>query len=181
MARRSNSPDAIALEVLTRAKATRLPVSLRNIARLYDVKIAEDSLEGGAAGYLLRDDGRALIVVNKRDSRARKRFTIAHELGHLLMHRGRPLLVDGDVRISERTASDFASTPEEREANQFAAALLMPEELVLREWEKVHPTPAAVAELAQRCEVSLSAMQFRLTNLGILMPPDVQPARRKSN
>jgi len=177
----SGSPEEVAASVLARAKVTQLPVSVKNIARLYDVKVLEDKLEGGASGYLIRDKGRALIVLEKNESLHRQRFTIAHELGHLLMHAGRPLLVDADTRINERKAipGDFATSLEERQANQFAAALLMPDLLVEQEVERLQPGRDVAKELARICNVSVAAMQFRLVNLGLQMPTDLEPIRRQ--
>ncbi|MGW1786468.1 ImmA/IrrE family metallo-endopeptidase [Streptomyces sp. NPDC002143] len=69
--------------------------------------------------------------VNQTHSHERRRFTVAHELAHLRLHRGRPLILDTDTRVNYRnTVSSMATDREEIEANRFAAALLAPETLV---------------------------------------------------
>ncbi|MBN2729107.1 MAG: ImmA/IrrE family metallo-endopeptidase [Bacteroidales bacterium] len=57
------------------------------------------------------DDGTPIIIINKKFSNDRKRFTIAHELGHLIMHvlGGFPIPDHRDNKIREREADSFAS------------------------------------------------------------------------
>jgi Zn-dependent peptidase ImmA (M78 family) len=107
--------------------------------------------------------------VNQSDPPYRKRFTIAHELGHHFLH----LLSDGefvDSKVDLFRDSETDVSPEsieqrrpEIQANQFAAALLMPADLVKREYS---PTPN-LEELARKFNVSEAAMGFRLTKLGL--------------
>lgn len=75
------------------------------------------------AGYVQRSD--RLIVVNHSLPEPRQRFTLAHEIGHWMLHtatesfRERP-------NLGDRSWQDFARPPEEVEADLFAASLLMP-------------------------------------------------------
>jgi Zn-dependent peptidase ImmA (M78 family) len=94
-------------------------------------------------------------------------------LGHLRLHPGRPLILDASARVNfrDRTAS-LATDREEIEANAFAAALLMPERLVLESVERVlgtkqHTPERLVRLLADDFQVSEAAMGYRLINLGI--------------
>jgi Zn-dependent peptidase ImmA (M78 family)/transcriptional regulator with XRE-family HTH domain len=64
--------------------------------------------------------GAAYVLINSDKPRARRRFTVAHELGHLALGH----LQDGEIVIDE-TLSGWS--PQETEANAFAAGLLMPE------------------------------------------------------
>jgi Zn-dependent peptidase ImmA (M78 family) len=72
------------------------------------------------------------IYVNKDDTPNRKRFTIAHELGHYIMH---PDLIKDDAEYNvllRHVLSDKNYSPEEKEANCFAANLLVPDSLLKR-------------------------------------------------
>lgn len=130
---------------------------------------------------LYRDDGgQAIIGVNSAESPLRQRFTIAHEIGHLQLHTGRPVIVDKLVRVNLRSGQGtFTTQREEREANQFAAELLMPAALVRREADAVARDLPQSGEgfskrLAETFEVSPQAMRYRLVNLGLLSPMAIE-------
>lgn len=129
---------------------------------------------------LYRDTDPKIVGVNATHPPARQRFTIAHELGHLLLHKGRPIIVDKTIRlVNTRTddpdpTSSLATRREEIEANGFAAELLMPRDLVLKEANalvKSHETisdDSFVEDLARRFRVSRQAMEIRLGSMGVL-------------
>ena len=76
------------------------------------------------------DGNRAVIGVNSRHPTVRQRFSIAHELGHLVLHKP-AFQIDQHAFVSFRNSkSSSASDPHEIEANQFAAVLLIPEALL---------------------------------------------------
>ena len=96
----------------------------------------------------------------------RRRFTIAHEIGHFVLHPGR-------CRAERDGLANAAMLAEEREADAFAAELLMPEHLV---WQAVREQGADVQRLADRFQVSSRAMQVRLRRLH-LAPHDADAPR----
>src|SRR5205807_10157244 len=110
-------------------------------------EILRDIKKGGFSGYCIR--------VNASDAPVRKRFTVAHELGHFLRHRDRftSRLIDDKMY-----RSGFGSNVE-REANQLAADLLMPRELI-RQFRKAGMNDPK--ELATKFDVSLEAIRRRL-------------------
>lgn len=124
---------------------------------------------------LFRDARRTVIGVNASHAPTRQRFTIAHELGHLLLHESRPMIVDTHLYRRDEVSS-MGTKPEEREANGFAAELLMPAAFVedeVRELVDQQPNVTArrlVEQLAKRFDVSPQAMEIRLGNLEILSP-----------
>jgi Zn-dependent peptidase ImmA (M78 family) len=145
------------------------PVSLSDVATILDAEIREVELEHDVSGILFRGDGRRVIAVNKTHPMVRKRFTIAHELGHLALHRGAEVHVDQVFRINLRDAkSATAEDVEEIEANAFAANLLIPAQWIRAD---VGGSPidfeneARIESLADRYEVSTQAMIVRLTSL----------------
>lgn len=84
------------------------------------VIIEIDNIEKFDGVSLLTDNGIPVIIINKSFSNDRKRFTLAHELGHLLMH------ICGDFPIS-----DYRDEKErEKEANIFASEFLMPKDSI---------------------------------------------------
>lgn len=152
------------------------PVPVEDIARHLGCQISYEPLDADVSGLLFRDDERRVIGVNSRESRLRQRFTIAHELGHLLLHRGRPLIVEKLVLMNARSTKNVASASEEREANRFAASLLMPARLVQEHAKHLigDQSPVSdrwlVEQLAKHFQVSAQAMEYRLVNLGVLSP-----------
>jgi IrrE N-terminal-like domain len=122
----------------------------------------------GLSGLLLPALGE--IWVNAGEARAwpqRRRFTIGHELGHWCLHRGqgtvwcRSHVVDpGD----NRGVADAATAPNEREANEFSATLLMPAPLVRRHYERLRRSnpEGCFEELCELFGVSGAAMVRRL-------------------
>jgi Zn-dependent peptidase ImmA (M78 family) len=142
------------------------PIRLANGlgVKVFNAKFGEENVHG----LLARRTGATSVYVEADDSPVRKRFTVAHELGHLVLHLAGQ---DGefvDNADNFRTASDpdAAWTPERRrewEANVFASALLMPADLVRRKWPEIRD----VEGMAAWFQVSLQAMAIRLQDLGI--------------
>jgi hypothetical protein len=90
----------------------------------------------------------------------RRRFTIAHEIGHWVLHAAG----DRDRIVYCRITDGEAVDPIEREANRFAAELLMPEPLVRAAWVGEH---GDVAVRAAGVVVSEVSMGWRVLNLGL--------------
>lgn len=90
------------------------------------------------------------VLSTDKDKWNRSRFNAAHQLGHLVMH------------------DDAAGVPEaERQANEFAAAFLMPERDVRRELP-VRPDWRALSEMKARWGVSMAALLMRARTLGVM-------------
>jgi len=170
-------------QLLVRHGVQAAPVNVGRIAAAMKAHIHSETAATNLSGFLLRDvaSGRSLIGVNSSHSEARKRFTIAHEIGHLLLHEGDALHVDQregvdlGLRVKRRDPdSSLGTDDEEKEANFFAAELLMPTSLLEADLRRMKADPShdededIVKDLADRYEVSVQAMTFRLTNLGLL-------------
>ncbi|MHB1569701.1 MAG: ImmA/IrrE family metallo-endopeptidase [Solirubrobacteraceae bacterium] len=105
-----------------------------------------------------------------RRSRGRRRFTIAHECGHWVLHVGaNGLLICREQDVGAGAGGVAQSVKplrqREAEANAFAQALLMPELLVHEHAER---TGCNLAALAERFDVSVPAIRLRLLTLGLL-------------
>jgi Zn-dependent peptidase ImmA (M78 family) len=128
-----------------------------------------------ASGVLVIENGRGMIGYNVNHSRVRQRFTIAHEVGHFVLHapdsQQQRLFVDRSMMFKRDEDSSTGDAVQEIQANQFAAALLMPEKLIREEMAAAHldlDDEEDVSNLAKRFNVSGAAMTFRLKNLGLL-------------
>src|SRR5437868_411530 len=90
-----------ALELLARLGTTTVPVPVESIAKQVGALVTYEALDSDVAGILFRDETRKVIGVNSAHAVVRQRFTIAHELGHLLLHKGHSVHVDR-VRVNFR-------------------------------------------------------------------------------
>lgn len=145
------------------------PVDLKLVADVVDAEIRYLDLKDDISGILYRQKDHRVIVVNKNHAPARQRFSIAHEVGHLALHRGEEVHVDQGFRINLRDPrSATAEDAEEIEANAFAANLLMPSAWLHRDVKDETLDLADETEikrLAERYGVSKQAMIFRLAAL----------------
>ncbi len=147
-----------------------LTIDVNRIARLEGVAVESADLGSEISGLLVRQGDRAIIGVNARHAATRQRFTVAHELGHYILHKhGRELFVDEKYVAHFRDENSSAGfDPQEIEANQFAAELLMPMEHV-REYFIQNPfdinEEQSLNDLARAFGVSSIAMAIRLSNL----------------
>lgn len=129
-----------------------------------------DTEISGAIGFNKKEK-KFEILINKEKPQNRINFTLAHEIGHYFLHQD--VIKKDDVIDSEDVIEasnvlfrlDTAlATVIEKEANNFAASLIMPESLVRRAW-KAYGTVEGCAKLFQ---VSLVAMSIRLERLGLI-------------
>lgn len=107
-----------------------------------------------------------VIIINRDHPTGRRLFTLAHELGHVLFH------LPGGEKGSETEVSYFASNrdPKEKEANAFAAELLMPTEQVeefIRQFRDTLQKPSFLPVAARAFNVSPDALFYRLANKGV--------------
>ena len=115
----------------------------------------------GAVKFTNIDDNKGVIYLKWTDASLRKRFTLAHEIGHCIMHRKKyPAGLMESINMFRNPENH---SPEEIQANAFAAELLMPSDMVKAMWDKWGSTEI----LADIFKVSLSAMSYRLYNLNL--------------
>lgn len=126
------------------------------IPKVFGVDVGAQPLDDGVDGLAAADDHSRLILVNTTPVASRQRFTMAHELGHLLASD------DQQIHRDENIYSDASRRGEgEMRANAFAAAFLMPEER-LRDVTSFD----AFCDVATDLGVSPSALAWRLLSLG---------------
>jgi Zn-dependent peptidase ImmA (M78 family) len=151
----------------------RRPVPLDVLAHRLGLRVQPAILSDDISGVLVLDGNMGTIGVNSSHAPVRQRFTIAHEIGHYELHRtSSRLFIDKAYPAFLRSeASSSGEDRQEVQANQFAAALLMPADLVRAEARKSGfdlADESSLAGLADAFQVSRQAMSFRLANLGLL-------------
>ena len=149
------------------------PVDVERIARNLGIFVTRTPSEDDISGFLLvHADGRAVIGVNTLHHPNRQRFTIAHEIGHFLLHDFNEVHVDRAVVKLRNRVSSRGDDSEEIEANRFAAEILMPEAFLSNDLDEstfidLHDD-RSMLRLARRYQVSVQAMTNRLVSLGFL-------------
>jgi Zn-dependent peptidase ImmA (M78 family) len=144
--------------------APEFPVPVEEIAEdLLGLAVGEnEDLE--VSGMLLPAERR--IWLNASEGPARRRFTLAHELGHWVCQHLEGMSAPAYCRAADvQPEPSGTSRALEREANVFAAELLMPEPVVRDAWSR----SATVQDLAAEFGVSPLAMHWRLYSFGLVM------------
>lgn len=137
---------------------------LTELATAIEAKLRVDVMveslgEDGPLGLCITDSVFSFILVNADQLRSRALFTLAHELGHILNSDGTTINIDRDLR---------ARSDEERLANAFAAAFLMPEPEIRETVDRYGRRAESLARMLVGFGVSYETLIYRLHNLGII-------------
>lgn len=144
---------------LTRDYSTP-PIPVHEIAERSGVNVVFEDFgthSESVSGFC--DFANARLYVNKDDLPERQSFTMAHELGHWLLHRDFYRDHPEDYPVLPRFSDPNREDPKEKEANKFAACLLVPDRLL----RPVRGAP--VSSLASVFGVSRTMMEFRVKNI----------------
>ncbi len=141
-----------------------LPSELSELATLLEqelgIDVAIEALPQGMDGLAVLSGGLRLALIASGGPVTRQRYTLAHELGHLVVGDHQNTIVDQNVTTGR--------TPDERRANAFAAAFLMPKTALRSAAGDRDVTEDLLAELLGRYRVSQQALVYRLHNVGII-------------
>jgi Zn-dependent peptidase ImmA (M78 family) len=173
MAIRRKKIKALVDALLNDNTVKEAPVPVAEIARAQGARIVFDKLKGDMSGFLYRDASQTVIGVNTIHAKTRQTFTISHEIGHLLLHEQEQMHVDHEFKVRLRDDVSSRGTDDaEREANLFAASLLMPKAFLEKDLEKEDYVDilddAFLRGLARKYGVSTQALVNRLKNLGYI-------------
>jgi len=151
---------AYAKALLAKLKVTG-PADASAIANQLQLDVNEMDVNG-FDGALVRAKGMPLGAIVVRGSireSGRKNFTVAHEIGHFVLpgHENTEAVCTSD----EVANWSDAAKELEREANEFAAELLMPELAVQQIIGRSEPSLTVIQKIASSCDVSLSAAAWR--------------------
>lgn len=159
-----------AWRILLKCKADRLPISVSAVCNAIGIhahtytrargalkRINLDAATQETDGFCINMNGEYHIFYDDTLPIPRQRFTIAHEIGHVVLGH----IPDGSRtrRNREICAHDL---PEETQANQFAARLLAPA-CVLHELRAFEPE-----RIAELCNISITAAKFRAERMAVL-------------
>ncbi len=157
------SPKLAAQELLKTYGITDLAsLDLNDLALAKNAIVMEvDDLN--ADGRTIFGDKYAVIKINKKiEHLGKKRFTLAHEIGHLILHRNiQPLFLDNDS-----TLEYFKKGHQETEANEFASELLMPSDFFKKECNGKKFSPDLLRSLAEKFKTSITSVAYRYFELG---------------
>jgi Zn-dependent peptidase ImmA (M78 family) len=161
-----------AKKIFTSSGCKSAPVDVVKIIKGLGIEYLEaEKIDDDLSGFIKRvgKDGHPVIVVNAEHSEHRQRFTAAHELGHYILHTMNNLFLDtAEEKVLFRKNND---TPiidlKEIQANNFAAELLMPKDLLLKDIGEEIPTSSEAisqlsSRLAEKYNVSEQSMTIRL-------------------
>jgi len=157
------TPEIAAKRVLDSLWDGLLPVNIHKISGDYGVRV-EYTPMFSESGVVSIESGKPIIRVNSTETERRQRFTVAHELGHIVLHH----LTEEKPEFRDPTQNYTLANYDvrERDANRFAATILMPPEVVRSILNSEGITNVDV--LADRFGVSTAAMTIRLKTMGIL-------------
>jgi len=158
----ANEPEAAAKELLRKVRVTGPPVDVMEVARSLGVAVFPRPFPDTLSALLLRHEENAFIGVNSHQAKVRQRFSVAHELGHFVLHHKDRHFIDYGLSSTVEGEAPGYDWKHEQAANRFAAELLMPEAMLRRDARAI-----SLSRLATRYEVSQEAMGFRLANLGL--------------
>lgn len=151
------------------------PVPVEQIASGEGATVRRVPADDDLSGFLYREPTNdvAIIGVNSNHGPNRQNFTIGHELAHLVLHDIDHVHVDRGFTVRLRNAaSSEGRNVEEKEANLFAAELLMPARFLDRDIDRIDAVDlndeSIIAGLAVHYGVSTQAMTFRLAYLNYI-------------
>jgi Zn-dependent peptidase ImmA (M78 family) len=137
------------------------PVKLGEIAKDFGLVVKIATLSADISGEIKEINGIITIKINRHDVKARRRYTLAHEIAHFLLHKH--LLREGisdDVLYRSSQSNEI-----EAEANRLASDILMPQELIdelLKKHYKGKKNAELYEEIAADLEVSITALKIKL-------------------
>ncbi|NOQ71162.1 MAG: ImmA/IrrE family metallo-endopeptidase [Crocinitomix sp.] len=164
-----NNPREIALELLSDFGLSDLrSTDILDVISALDIPLKFKSLTG-CDGRIIHGDNKSLIVINENiEFDTRIKFTVAHELGHYLMHRDSPIIHSDNISSMSwfNNKNKELIAQQEYEANTFASELLLPTEIFKKEIQGIKFSPHLMKQLASKFGVSLSSMIYRFVEFG---------------
>ncbi len=169
-----HNPEKEAQKLLNRLGITRPYIPVKKIAEKLGARVIEQTSDDDHSGMIYLSSDGVIIGVNESHSENRKRFTIAHEIGHMVLHA--PILKGGvhvdkgfGVRLNRDKRSSLGEDLIEIQANKFAAELLMPTAMIKRDIGHLYidistNLDAHIENLAKKYRVSPQALSFKVLN-----------------
>jgi Zn-dependent peptidase ImmA (M78 family) len=151
-------------------------IDIEEIIRSLGILLFKQDFRTDLSGAAFIRGAQRIISVNtnKREPIYRQRFTMAHELGHILLHDDQEMSVDvKPITLLRNNESSSGTSWREVEANMFAANLLMPESSIRLEYDRLNSflidEDIILERLAKTFGVSNHAMSIRLSTLNLAL------------
>jgi Zn-dependent peptidase ImmA (M78 family) len=147
------------------------PVDVDRIATTLNISVAYAKMADSLSGFLSTRGNKRVVGINARHHRNRQRFTLAHEIAHVLLeHDTGDVHVDKGIVLYRNTDSAVRSARIEVDANRLAAELLIPKQMLKDDLSELDAFDAItdddIESLASRYEISISALLNRLGDIG---------------
>jgi Zn-dependent peptidase ImmA (M78 family) len=169
-------PAAHVAKILNTFGIRSPPVPVDRIAKSLGAQLRFSPLDDELSGMIYISGGTPIIGINSLHHPNRQRFSIGHEIGHLVLHRD---LISGKVHVDKefriqlpilnRDATSALGTERiEIQANQFSAELLMPTAWFVQALETKPfdiDNEAPLQEIARKFRVSRQALDYRIRNI----------------
>lgn len=163
------------LEILKKSNyEINIPIKIHEIIEILDIPVSKkpNFRKSKITGIISMKNGSPEIWINPmmNQNKERERFTLAHELGHFMLHIAPSF---NNYEKEDKTIEwnrDSNWDIQEMEANRFAAELLMPNELIKKEVSTLDPQEEKenkIEKLANAFNVSKQAIKYRLQSMGI--------------
>jgi len=154
-------------KILKKFSVTSAPVNVEDISQKLGIEIGYAPSTKYSGMLIRKADGKVLMGINNSENPGRMRFSIAHELGHFILH------PKDTVTIDYRNKEYISTKPKkEKVADVFAANLLMPESFIKKDFKNVTSEGIFfennLIDLADKYKVSSEAMRYRLINLNLI-------------
>lgn len=164
----NNNIEKLAMDILDTNGFNGIVVDPVKLATAYGIEVKNARFASNdISGMLKKENGKTTIYVNSVEPTMRKRFTIAHELGHYFLNH----LEENDKLIHRKT-DFFSNNSKELEANAFAAALLMDQYKVKDLYNKLDyigvPIEKIITKISNTFKVSRPAVNIRLKELELI-------------
>ena len=154
-------PYAAAQRVLKETGFLKPPIPVEEVAKALGIAVYPWSFIDDVSAVLVRSSRLTAIAINEKHPETRQRFSVAHELGHAVLGHAENLYIEfvAPMLFQEQSPQRI---DHEREANWFAADLLMPAESVREDYKRFK---GDVSQMAKHYKVSEQAMWARLQAL----------------
>lgn len=148
------------------------PFPLVNFAKDLGIEVyAMDNFPSNKSGAITYEQGKYVILLNDKHSPKRKRFTLAHEIGHFINDKSY-LAQNKEIVDTSKQANRVLFRPDSpccdpqmRQmdilANRFAAELLMPEDEFIKKWREL----SSPEDVAEYFNVSTDATKIRASQV----------------
>ena len=162
---RKTQIEEITTNLLNRYNYIDDMVDIANIVRQQNYNVFIDDLDNNISGYV--DHENREVVLNKNETPERRRFTLAHELGHIILNSNNR--IQHRDNILNNQLDIYANDDKEVEANYFAGCILMPRDVFIREFNSIKgDIDYKIQKLAYYFGVSKLAVNVRANVLNLI-------------